>query len=169
MADKRPSSPETNGGSELVLKKQKTETGAIVTASPKVKDVRPSLSLEDDRAKANQCLWDDWKAGSQVQSKSSSSASTDVCIYLKWLYNMQGPDRTSALLAPIMLLSGHAGEVFTAKFSPDGTVVASGSHDKHLFFWRTYGECENFMMIQGKLLMQQDDVCLTPNAQIVIW
>ena len=29
-----------------------------------------------------------------------------------------------------MLLSGHAGEVFTAKFSPDGTVVASGSHDQ---------------------------------------
>lgn len=74
---------------------------------------------------------------------------------------MQGPDRTSALLAPIMLLSGHAGEVFTAKFSPDGTVVASGSHDKHLFFWRTYGECENFMMIQGKLLMWQDDAWMT--------
>ncbi len=67
---------------------------------------------------------------------------------------LKGPERTSALLAPIMLLSGHAAEVFTAKFSPDGTVVASGSHDKHLFFWRTYGECENFMMIQGKLIVE---------------
>jgi len=99
MADKRAISPEkeTNG---IVLKKQKTETGAI--------------------------------------AKTSATATGNG-----------GPARTSGLLAPTMLLTGHAGEVFTAKFSPDGTVVASGSHDKHLFFWRTYGECENFMMIPG--------------------
>ncbi len=66
-----------------------------------------------------------------------------------WRATRQGPARTSALLAPTMLLTGHAGEVFTAKFSPDGTVVASGSHDKHVFLWRTYGECENYMMLQG--------------------
>jgi Prp8 binding protein len=48
-----------------------------------------------------------------------------------------------------MLLTGHAGEVFTAKFNPEGDVVASGSHDKHIFLWRTYGECENYMMIKG--------------------
>ena len=62
---------------------------------------------------------------------------------------MQGPLRTSGILAPIMLLTGHAGEVFTVKFSPGGDVVASGSHDRHIFLWRTYGECENFMMIKG--------------------
>ena len=52
-------------------------------------------------------------------------------------------------MAPIMLLTGHAGEVFTCKFNPTGDVIASGSHDKHVFLWRTYGECENFMMMKG--------------------
>lgn len=61
----------------------------------------------------------------------------------------EGPQRTSGLLAPIMLLTGHAGEVFTCKFSPSGSVIASGSHDKHILLWRTYGECENYMMLQG--------------------
>ncbi len=49
-----------------------------------------------------------------------------------------------------MLLTGHAGEVFTCKFNPMGDVIASGSHDKHIFLWRTYGECENFMMMKGE-------------------
>lgn len=49
-----------------------------------------------------------------------------------------------------MLLTGHAGEVFTCKFNPAGDVIASGSHDKHMFLWRTYGECENYMMLQGE-------------------
>lgn len=67
---------------------------------------------------------------------------------------VQGPARTSALLAPIMLLTGHAGEVFTCKFNPTGDVIASGSHDKHIFLWRTYGECENYMMMKGQLHLQ---------------
>ena len=48
-----------------------------------------------------------------------------------------------------MLLTGHQGEVFTLQFSPSGGVVASGSHDKQIFLWRTYGECENFMVLKG--------------------
>jgi Prp8 binding protein len=34
-----------------------------------------------------------------------------------------------------MLLSGHADAVLTCKFNPLGTVVASGSQDKHIFLW----------------------------------
>ena len=36
------------------------------------------------------------------------------------------------------------------RFNPEGDVTASGSHDKHIFLWRTYGECENYMMLKGK-------------------
>ena len=61
----------------------------------------------------------------------------------------QGPKRTSALAAPIMLLTGHGDQVFTLKFSPEGDVIASGSHDKCIFLWRTYGECENFSVLKG--------------------
>lgn len=35
------------------------------------------------------------------------------------------------------------------RFNPEGDVIASGSHDKHIFLWRTYGECENYMMLKG--------------------
>ena len=65
---------------------------------------------------------------------------------------MQGVGRTSGLLAPTLLLTGHGGEVFSVKFSPDGNTVASGSHDKHIFLWNTYGECNNFMLLKGTAL-----------------
>lgn len=46
--------------------------------------------------------------------------------------------------------AGHADAVFTLRFNPEGDVLASGSHDKSIFLWRTYGECENFMALKGK-------------------
>lgn len=64
----------------------------------------------------------------------------------------QGPARTSALLAPTMLLTGHADQVFTARFNPEGDVLATGSFDKTILLYRTYGECENFLHIKGPLL-----------------
>ena len=45
----------------------------------------------------------------------------DPCTYNPY-QGKPGPKRTSSLHAPIMLLTGHAGEVFTTKFSPDGGV-----------------------------------------------
>ena len=61
----------------------------------------------------------------------------------------QGPKRTSSLAAPIMLLTGHADHVLCVEFNPLGDVLASGSHDKSIFLWKTHGECENFGVLRG--------------------
>ncbi|VDK23312.1 unnamed protein product [Anisakis simplex] len=59
--------------------------------------------------------------------------------------------RTSNLKAPIMLLSGHEGEIYTAKFSPDGTCLASAGFDMKIFLWNVYGDCENFSVLKGHI------------------
>lgn len=60
-----------------------------------------------------------------------------------------GPARTSELLAPIMLLTGHAGAVLSSKFSPDGQHVMTASHDKTMLLWEVFGECANVMNFKG--------------------
>ena len=60
-----------------------------------------------------------------------------------------GPARTSELLAPIMLLTGHAAPVLASKFSPDGQHVLSGSADKLMLMWDTFGECANTLTFRG--------------------
>ncbi|KZZ87663.1 WD40/YVTN repeat-like-containing domain protein [Moelleriella libera RCEF 2490] len=57
--------------------------------------------------------------------------------------------RTSRLQAPVMELSGHTGEIFTAKFDPTGNLIASGSMDRSIMLWRTYGDCENYGVLNG--------------------
>ena len=61
---------------------------------------------------------------------------------------MQGIKRTSNLLAPIMQLTGHGGEVYSVRFNPDGECLASGSFDKLIYLWKTYGECPNYMVLK---------------------
>ncbi|XP_066268836.1 U5 small nuclear ribonucleoprotein 40 kDa protein-like [Branchiostoma lanceolatum] len=60
-----------------------------------------------------------------------------------------GPPRTSSLQAPIMLLSGHEGEIYAAKFHPEGNLLASGSFDRNIFLWNVYGDCENYAVLNG--------------------
>lgn len=57
--------------------------------------------------------------------------------------------RTSGLLAPTMLLTGHVDQVFCVRFNEKGDCIASGSHDKKIFLWRTYGDCENYNVLSG--------------------
>ncbi|KAI9900104.1 hypothetical protein N3K66_004366 [Trichothecium roseum] len=62
---------------------------------------------------------------------------------------VQSAPRTSALQAPVMQLTGHTGEIFTAKFDLTGNLIASGSMDRSIMLWRTYGDCENYGVLNG--------------------
>ncbi|ODA83013.1 hypothetical protein RJ55_01522 [Drechmeria coniospora] len=62
---------------------------------------------------------------------------------------VQTAPRTSGLQAPVMELSGHSGEIFAAKFDPAGTLIASAGMDRSIMLWRTYGDCENYGLLNG--------------------
>ncbi|OJJ96131.1 hypothetical protein ASPACDRAFT_81368 [Aspergillus aculeatus ATCC 16872] len=62
---------------------------------------------------------------------------------------VQAVPRTSGLRAPIMELTGHSGEVFSVRFDPTGQHIASGSMDRSILLWNTYGECENYGALSG--------------------
>ncbi|KAJ9646365.1 hypothetical protein H2199_002414 [Coniosporium tulheliwenetii] len=62
---------------------------------------------------------------------------------------IQAVPRTSGLQAPIMELAGHSGEVFAARFDPTGQHIASGSMDRSILLWRTYGQCDNYGALNG--------------------
>ncbi|RHY26294.1 hypothetical protein DYB32_007828, partial [Aphanomyces invadans] len=57
--------------------------------------------------------------------------------------------RTSDLLAPTMLLTGHGAAVYSLAFSPLGKTAASASFDRSIFLWTVYGECKNYAVLSG--------------------
>jgi len=57
--------------------------------------------------------------------------------------------RTSSLMSPIMLLSGHKSEVNCVKFHPNGNTLISSGFDRDIFMWNTYGECDNYGVLSG--------------------
>jgi Prp8 binding protein len=59
-------------------------------------------------------------------------------------------NRTSNSKDRNLLLTGHHGEVFTMKFSPNGMAIASGSIDKTILLWRiSTTKCEKYMTLNG--------------------
>lgn len=61
----------------------------------------------------------------------------------------QGIARSSTLLAPTMLLTGHQAAVYTLKFDPTGLALASAGADRGIFLWDTRGECNNYNVLRG--------------------
>merc|ERR1719435_734649 len=57
--------------------------------------------------------------------------------------------RTSNMEAPIMLLTGHSGEIYTGKFHPEGNLLATGGHERLVYLWQVYGECDNVSIMPG--------------------
>uniref|UniRef100_A0A1B0FF09 U5 small nuclear ribonucleoprotein 40 kDa protein n=1 Tax=Glossina morsitans morsitans TaxID=37546 RepID=A0A1B0FF09_GLOMM len=60
-----------------------------------------------------------------------------------------GVRRTSNLMAPILLLEGHQGEIYTTEFHPKGEMLLSSGYDRQIFIWNVYGECDNIMLMSG--------------------
>ena len=65
------------------------------------------------------------------------------------LVEAQNIARSSSLLAPTMLLTGHQAAVYTLKFDPSGMQLASAGADRGIFLWDTRGECENYNVLRG--------------------
>jgi len=62
---------------------------------------------------------------------------------------IQAVPRTSGLQAPIMELTGHGKEVFAVRFDPSGQHIASGGFDRAILLWNTYGNCANYLELNG--------------------
>ena len=86
--------------------------------------------------------------GALVPAKKSRS---DIVIYNDGSGPLveSGQARTSSLLSPIMLLTGHEGDIFACKFSPDGSFLASSGFDRQIMLWSTFGECDNLSVMSG--------------------
>jgi Prp8 binding protein len=59
------------------------------------------------------------------------------------LVEAHGIQRTSGLVAPTMLLSGHSAPVYSIDFDPSGQHLASGSFDRSIMLWEVFCEGEN--------------------------
>lgn len=58
-------------------------------------------------------------------------------------------ERTSKLQAPIMMLTGHESSIYSFRFSPNGLHAASAGHERSIFLWEVYGDCENYNVLRG--------------------
>lgn len=76
--------------------------------------------------------------------------------------------RSSNLMAQVMLLTGHDGEIYCGKFSPDGAILATTGFDRSIFLWETYEECYNFGVMKGKWRKTEGRICLESRLEAAV-
>lgn len=62
--------------------------------------------------------------------------------------NLQKTKKHS-LRAPVMLLTGHDAEIYSCRFHPTGTVVASAGVERSIYLWSTHNDCENYAILRA--------------------
>lgn len=87
---------------------------------------------------------------SDKRPRTSYSTGREVAI----IDNTKGKDvalkqKKHFLKGPIMLLTGHDGEILVSKFHPSGTAIASAGSDRSIFLWSTRGDCENYAILKA--------------------
>lgn len=63
--------------------------------------------------------------------------------------NNEGANASNRLFAPTVKLTGHAAEIYSVKFSPNGRLLATAGFDKMIFLWEVYNECFNNAVMKG--------------------
>lgn len=95
-------------------------------ASESVSEIINTMSAEkrpaDDDPGSNHSLVKRQNVGPSTSALARLNASSSALT--------QTTPRTSGLQAPVMELSGHTGEIFTAKFDLSGNLIASGAMDR---------------------------------------
>lgn len=77
--------------------------------------------------------------------------------------------RSSTLLAPTMLLTGHQAAVYTLKFDPSGLQLASAGADRAIFLWDTRGECDNYNVLRGHKNVSCVTLCVLLRCTSVVY
>ncbi|RMZ81143.1 hypothetical protein DV738_g2458, partial [Chaetothyriales sp. CBS 135597] len=96
----------------------------------------------------NQALVKRQKSSTDLRGNESSALTTSTRAKGSEIVQATVP-RTSGLQAPNVELTGHNGEVFALRFERSGRFLASGSMDRSILLWNTYGENENYGVLTG--------------------